>query len=94
VQDSCLYYVFKTIFSGHNKHLGAQTNLKGHCPRMPPVATGLAVSTKLHRERLCSRCACPKNSSWHSLVLAAPRSQAPTQRYVHVVLIVMPMSCR
>jgi len=33
-------YVAKTIFSGHNKIWG-NTKLGGHCPGMPPVATGL-----------------------------------------------------
>jgi len=35
--------MFKTNFLGHNTNYGAQKIFRGHCSRMPPVATGLML---------------------------------------------------
>jgi len=40
-QDFCFYYMLKTNFLGATKYGEAQKKFGGHCPRMPPVATGL-----------------------------------------------------
>jgi len=40
-QGFCSYYMFKTTFSGQKKMWGGTKKIGGHCPRMPPVATGL-----------------------------------------------------
>jgi len=39
--------MLKTDFSGRNKILRAQ-KIGEHCPRMPPLATGLLVKQKFH----------------------------------------------
>jgi len=33
--------MFKSKFSGYNEIWSAQNHLGGHCPGMPPLATGL-----------------------------------------------------
>jgi len=38
--------MLKTHFSGHSTILGATKNW-GHCPRMPPMATGLSWGRKV-----------------------------------------------
>jgi len=38
-QDFSFYYMFRTNFSVHNK-------IGEHCPRRPPLATGLPVKQK------------------------------------------------
>jgi len=42
VHDFCLYYIFKTNFSGNNKRWGSSKEIwGGTTPECPPVPTGL-----------------------------------------------------